>query len=291
MSREKTQSSTVDASEYDEFDSCNIAKRATAHCEPLFISPIRGSSHTAQKENATLTYIRFKRRLYGVTCGHVFDSQFGEEAALVNMLGVFGQGTNYQFSDESRPHFMGKLLSLRTFDLHAPDIAITQLPDIFQALHMDPKSKVAIDLDHWSEPEWSAIRVPVAIGFPTEHKHEAEGVVSAESVAAYAPLTSGLAHGVETFVMHWTDKSNSGVRLSGMSGAPVFCTLADNTVTIIGIVFEGSPSTTADWERKRSGEGDGFLSHEDIHIRAVSLSPNIFAGWLEMIGVDDVVAG
>jgi hypothetical protein len=286
MSNEQAHNTIIDAPEYDEVDSCKIGKLATVHCEPLFISPIGDASHTAQKENATLTYIRFRRRLYGVTCGHVFDCQFGENAVLVNTLGVFGRGTNYQFSDKSRPNFAGRLISLRSLNIHAQDIAIVHLPDNFQALHMDAKSKVAIDLDHWSEPDWTKIRVPVAIGFPTEHKHETDKLVTVESVSAYAPLTDTLVHGVEKFVMHWTDKSNSGIRLSGMSGAPVFCTRSDNTVTIIGIVYEGSPSTTADWERKRSGGDCEILSHEDIHIRAVSMSPNIFAAWIEMVGDD-----
>jgi len=218
MSNEQAHNTTIDTPEYDEVDSYKIGKLATVHCEPLFISPIGDASHTAQKENATLTYIRFRRRLYGVTCGHVFDCQFGENAVLVNTLGVFGRGTSYQFSDKSRPNFAGRLVSLRSLNIHAHDIAIVHLPDNFQALHMDAKSKVAIDLDHWSEPDWTKIRVPVAIGFPTEHKHETDKLVSVESVSAYAPLADTLVHGVDKFVMHWTDKSNSGIRLSGMRG-------------------------------------------------------------------------
>ena len=60
----------------------SLGELINTYSEPLFISePSVRDGHSAKKANGTITYIRYKDVLYGVTCSHVVK-QTGDKHIL-----------------------------------------------------------------------------------------------------------------------------------------------------------------------------------------------------------------
>ena len=74
---------------------------------------------------------------------------------------------------------------------------------------------------------------------------------------------------------------------SGMSGGVVFTDIivkGDGSTAgpcPIGIVFEGSPGSSEEWASRAEGL---FLTERDVLIKAHTLTPQIFEGWLAQAG-------
>ncbi|MFM0160770.1 hypothetical protein PQR39_10195 [Paraburkholderia sediminicola] len=260
-----------------------LANIASCNCEPLYLSPIdRLGDHSASKSNATMTYIRYRDELFGVTCAHVFDFQFGDHERSACTLGVFGAGTSYQFTHPTFPDFHSHLRSLRQAHHQeaAEDIAVVRLSSLFEEKHMRAKNKVAIDLDAWEEPDWSAIQTCVSVGFPTEHKIQSRRTVTAQPLFSVAELTRKLDPIEKTFALCSTIENRGDYFLSGMSGGPAYCTHSNDTLTLLGIVFEGTPGSSGEWS-KRSDES--IFSKDDVYFRITTLRPEIFKNWLGLL--------
>lgn len=91
-----------------------LGKVVVRHCEPLFLSKhFLSDGHSAEKANGTITYIKYKDVIYGITCAHVYFYQklnTPEEKALT----VFGkERLIYQFGVHSSEGYESHFRSLR----------------------------------------------------------------------------------------------------------------------------------------------------------------------------------
>ena len=122
----------------------------------------------------------------------------------------------------------------------------------------------------------------MACGFPTEHKSQNDSTVSAELAQVVAELTSTLSWERDSFLLSSSLEVDCEIFFSGMSGGPVYLDGAgDKEICLMGIVYEGSPGSSAEWE---SRSDDSFLTKKDIQIRAHTITPEIFGDWLRRVG-------
>lgn len=266
-----------------QIDFSKLAKLAVQNCEPLYLShPFLKDGHSASKANATISYVKYRETVYGITCAHVYHQQFGESGKAEQVLTVWGDRLIYQFGgwtqDGYESHF--RLLKGRSSS-GALDIAIIKLPPTFSELHMARKGKAPIDLDAWAEPEWNSISTLVASGFPTEHKEQSDSHVAANFIQVVAELTRKIDGGVSEIMLASTLPEKNDCFFSGMSGGPVYCLWSDNAMTAVGIVFEGSPGSSTEWAKRGQ---ESFFTKEDVQFRAYLLTPSIFLNWLSCAG-------
>ena len=82
----------------------------------------------------------------------------------------------------------------------------------------------------------------------------------------------------ESFLLASSLPEENTYYFSGMSGGPVYHVPdAEVDPTLIGIVYEGSPGSSAEWEARDS---QAFFTKCDIQTTAYTLTPTIFEGWL-----------
>jgi hypothetical protein len=256
----------------------DVDKNAARHSDPLYLSePFLQGGHTSEKANGTVTYVKYKGQLFCVTCAHIYDQQF--VGNHVKWLTVHGrQRYIYQFGTYLPEGYKSHFISLRVRESSAPDIAIARVGEPFPQIHMEPRGKEPIDLDSWNEPNWSDLKVPVAFGYPTEHKTEADAFVQAPFVGVAAELTRPISTNDETFLMASTLETANDYYFSGMSGGAVYAVSdSESPLTAIGIVFEGTPGSAAEWAARDS---QSFLTRSDIQIRAYLMTPRNFESWL-----------
>lgn len=224
-------------------ESTHLANIGSSNCEPLYLTPLASPEvHDAEKPNATLTYVKYKGDLFGVTCAHVWDLQFDDAEVKNQILGVF-RGSPKSTSSGPRPSkFEMEIKSLRgqVKDKHYADIAIARLPKRFATEHMKVKGKAPILLDSWLAPDWSKLKTCVAFGFPTALKTQSSSTVSAQPLFSIAALTSSFNPNCEKFSLY--SEVENEYSLSGMSGGPVYWIKKDDTLGLLGIIFEGSPA-------------------------------------------------
>ncbi|MBR9882378.1 MAG: hypothetical protein GYB21_01425 [Oceanospirillales bacterium] len=259
-------------------------KIVVSHCEPLYLSKhFMQDGHSAEKANGTVTYVKYKNVTYGITCAHVyFHQKLGSSEEKI--LTVFGDRIVYQFgthlSEGYRSHF--RSLRASSNDTQNPDIAIVQLAEPYPSFHMHRKGKKAIDLDYWVEPNLKDVNIAMACGFPTEHKSQNDSTVSAKLAQVFAEPASSLNLERESFLLASSLEEDCTIYFSGMSGGPVYLEGADGQeITLIGIVYEGSPGSSKEWENRGN---ESFLTRKDIQIRAYTLTPEIFEDWLREVG-------
>ncbi|HTA64057.1 MAG TPA: hypothetical protein VK753_01010 [Xanthomonadaceae bacterium] len=261
----------------------NIQVEAAKHSEPLFLSPpwLQGG-HTIEKANGTITYVQQGGEIFGITCAHVYYQQFASEPH--KWLTIHGKERYiYQFGTFTQNGYKSHFRPLRMPKSdNGPDIAIVKLDDAFKKIHFERKGKAAIDLDNWTEPNWIELRTPVAFGFPTEHKSEADGFLQCPLAAVVAELTRPISISDDSFLMASSLERENTFYFSGMSGGAVYCMLdSERPIELIGIVFEGFPGSSAEWQSRPNG---CFLTANDIQIRAHVITPDIFQTWLGIAG-------
>lgn len=262
-----------------------LGEHIVTHCEPLYLSKaLMLDGHSAEKANGTITYIKYKGKIYGVTCAHVLFSQnLGTQNERV--LSVFGMNrVHYQFGAITRNGYLSNFRALRKSpdDVIPPDIAVTRLDEPFPSIHMMSKGKKAIDLDKWTQPYWNDINICVACGFPTEHKTQTDTIVSAGLVQVFAEPAGPLSPDRESFLLASSLDNECEVYLSGMSGGPVYVEgEREGAIDLIGIVYEGSPGSSKDWEHRHEG---AFMTKKDIQVKAYTITPGIFENWLKIVG-------
>ena len=255
----------------------HIHKLAATHCEPLFLSlPFIGNGHNADKANGTITFIEYKRRIFGVTCAHIYDEQI-PSGKWLTLHG--SKNYAYQLATFTPEGYISLFRPLRDrISDRGPDIAIIELGESVREIHFERKGKQAINLDNWVEPNWSEITVPVAFGYPTEHKSKSENDISSPLIAVAAEATRPITETDESFLLASSLEVENTFFFSGMSGGPVYHVPdSDAAPIIIGIVFEGVPGSSKEWE---SRDEQSFLTSNDIQIRAHTLTPKVFDQWL-----------
>lgn len=257
----------------------HIHKIAASHSEPLFLSePFLGDGHGVEKANGTLTFIQYRGRIYGVTCAHVYYHQF----STGKWLALHGKDRYcYQLGQFTQSGHESLFRPLRDEkDNVGIDIAIIELGDSIKQIHFERKNKSALDLDDWVEPNWTEIKVPVAFGYPTEHKTKSEKYLQAPLVAVAAELTRTISASDKSFLLSSSLESDNKYFFSGMSGGAVYHVPdVEDCPTVIGIVFEGIPGSSIEWQ---SRDEESFLTRKDIQIRAYTITPYIFENWLRL---------
>ncbi len=259
-------------------------KIALSHCEPLYLSKhFMQDGHSAEKANGTITYVKYRDAIYGITCAHVyFQQNLGSQEERI--LTVFGDRLIYNFGLHSPGGYESHFRCMRSSptDVQNPDIAIIYLGEPFPSIHMMRKGKEAIDLDRWVEPSLSHAKMAMACGFPTEHKSQSDSTVSAELAQVVAEPASTLSWERDSFLLSSSLEVDCEIFFSGMSGGPVYLDGPDDQgIALMGIVYEGSPGSSAEWEGRSN---DSFLTRKDIQIRAHTITPEVFGNWLKYVG-------
>lgn len=258
----------------------DVYKAAERHSDPLYLSePFLANGHTSENANGTVAYVKYKGQLFCVTCAHIYDRQF--PGKCVKWLTAHGNECYlYQFGKYSSEGYKSDFISLRNRDPLAPDIAIACVGEPFPEVHMKSRGKESIDLDSWSEPDWSRLTVPVAFGYPTEHKADANTFVQAPLLSVSAELTRTISTNDETFLMASTLEIENDYYFSGMSGGAVYARSDSKPpLTAIGIVSEGTPGSSAEWEARDS---QSFLTKKEVQIKAYLMTPRTFDNWLSI---------
>lgn len=257
----------------------DIDKVVVQYCEPLFLTdPFLMGGHSSGRVNGTITYIQFGGQVYGVTCAHVYYQQY----LLDKWLCIHGKGPYiYHFGRFTAEGYKSNFLPLRKeADSHDPDIAIIYLGDSFREVHFPNKGKSAINLDDWVEPSWEEIELPSAFGYPTEHKTQSSEFVESPLIHVTAEVTRKISPFDSSFLLASTLEEDHNYYFSGMSGGPVFHVCDDSEITLIGIAYEGAPGSSKEWFAR---DEQAFLTNRDIHIRAHTLTPEIFETWLRQV--------
>jgi len=259
----------------------HIQKLAASHCEPLFLSvPYLGDGHTPEKANGTITFIEYRGRIFGITCAHVYE----EQEPTGKWLTLHGSERYiYQLGTLTPDGYKSLFRPLRNNpNDNGADIAIIELGESVKQVHFDCKGKQAINLDNWVEPNWNEIDVPVAFGYPTEHKKiQSKDVLGCPLLSVAAEITRPISTNDATFLLASSFESDNVYFFSGMSGGPVYSvTEPDGNPDIIGIVFEGTPGSSKEWNTR---DDQSFYTEKDIQIRAYTFTPDIFEQWLQQV--------
>jgi hypothetical protein len=176
-----------------------------------------------------------------------------------------------------------------------PDIAVMPLDSGTWKVLETRKSKTAIDLDNWREPDWSKVRFGLANGYPDEHKKNLStgsvDQVANQLITVVAELASVPQSGQRTITLSSALDNPHSWYFSGLSGGPLYVVegleeheVEDDELFPVGIVFEGYPASG----RFDVGEGRdatiAFLNEKDLFVRALALTPAIFDEWIRECG-------
>ena len=259
----------------------DIDRFVVQHCEPLFVTdPFLMGGHSSVRANGTITYIQFKEQLYAITCAHVYYEQYSQN----KWLAIQGKGQYvYQLGRFTSEGYKSNFYPLRKEDdTYGLDVAIIYLGDSFREVYFLKKGKSAINLDEWVEPNWQEIKLPSAFGYPNEHKTQSSEFVESPLIQVDAEVTREISPIDTSFLLASSLDSEHGYYFSGMSGGPVFHVLDGGEITLIGIVYEGTPGSSKEWLAR---DEQAFLTGRDIQIHAYTITPDIFEGWLNQVGL------
>ena len=256
-----------------------IHKTVLSYCEPLFLSsPLLSDGHNYEKANATITFIEYQRRVFGVTCAHVYDQQ----VTSGKWLTLHGNGRYvFELGKFTQDGYQSLFRTLRVNSKNEyPDIAVIELGESVRSTHFIRKGKKPISLDDWNEPEWPNIQIAAAFGYPTEHKLQSNLTIKSPLCSVAAEVTNPISELNESFLLHSSLKAENNVFFSGMSGGPVFHIVDPfKPPILIEIVYEGTPGSSKEWNER--GE-QSFLTNKHIQIKAHTLTPKIFDQWLRV---------
>lgn len=274
-----------DATEID----ASVHKDARHFTDPLFVHDFfLTTGRNSETACATATFVRYEGVVYAVTCRHVLDNMakaapgarlptlaFGMDAASINMA-------NFDRSSTASPV---PLRSLFASPRHLAterevDIAIARLGSAWDLL-AQRKQKTAIDLDSWKEPDWNDIATCAAVGYLTEHKSQTPNSIVTRMAVSTVGLVSQLTAQSITFRLHSTLPHPHGYWMSGMSGGPILALHSPSLYSVIGIVFEGGPSSP-------TAEPGLATQLTDLFYGGYVLTPATFGQWLERTDIPDL---
>ncbi|WP_155626014.1 hypothetical protein [Burkholderia vietnamiensis] len=257
---------------------------ASTHCEPIYLMRNRrGEVHNEATESATITYVKFNGKYYGLTCAHVADAREGGLAGkpflVPTVWGLSGKGFAFRAGSKNALAGEFRFLERPRYGNRRLDIAIAPLSDDFIRLHMQTKGKVPLDLDKWEELDWSLVRTCATWGYPNRQKSSSGAVVSAKLLTTILALQSQpMSFDRDEFLLASSLPESVGTSFSGLSGSAIYCLHSDGCITPVGIIYEGMPGDPS------SKMADGsFYGPSDFQIQAIVLSQAKFRGWLEML--------
>lgn len=242
-----------------------LVANACMHCAPMFIIEHRvGATPVANDPNATLTFIRFQGRTFGITCKHVVDSLQGRLKASGNRF------SHTLFIALQERVIVQDRFVIPSGDwmLPAPDIAIRELRPDFPAY----VGKSALDIEACAVPPLSEVAAGIAVGFPdraTEGRAEGTGYrLSMPCVHAVGENRS--AEG-PSFSLYSDLDSTPEIRdLSGMSGGPIYWS-NEERYGLLGITYESAPLA------------DALGGHASVHIKGQHVDLATIESWVDQV--------
>jgi hypothetical protein len=222
-----------------EFVLCDdLAINGCKHCATLFIVDQRARlAPQVDDSSATITFVRFKGRTFGITCKHVVES-------LRNRI----VGSNNEGSHVFMLDLRKRLIVVDRFIFPrgdwispAPDIAIRELrPNLPEYI-----GKVTLDVEKVSVPPLRDIKFAVAVGFPDKLKEKRSDALGDRiAMPCVHALAENISSDGSSFSLRSELKDTPGVRdLSGLSGGPIYWTDANN-YGLLGITYESAPMDT-----------------------------------------------
>lgn len=208
------------------------------HCAPLFIIGEQAEMMpTVDDSNATLTFIKFQGRTYGITCKHVVEDLRNRIKEVEKSEDAFSYTffialKHRQIVQDCFVFPSGTLVSPE------PDIAIRELHPGFP-IHV---GKLALDIGAHPIPPSSEVSFAVAAGFPDRLKTQ-------NSVPLGYELTMPCVHAVagtqpihsHSFTLYSELQATPDIRdFSGMSGGPIYWS-NETAYGLLGITYESSP--------------------------------------------------
>lgn len=249
-------------------------------CEPLFIlHPFLQSGHSAQTANATVTYVKYQRRFYAVTCKHVIESlkEVNTKNGAKPQLAT-AHGRSFNFYKRLDPVTREFLPSFVTPALDEElDIAIHSFGEVLPTF-VSEKGKLPIDLDKFLDVRWGEVKLCAAAGFGTEHKYQSSDKVAAPMHVVVAELSNSIRDDTEKIILSSALDKAHGTYFSGMSGGPLFAEDESGPPIFAGIVFEGTPGSSKAWDERDRDQV--FVNENDILIKAHRVTPAIFDRWI-----------
>lgn len=246
-----------------------LGANACKHCAPLFI--VRHHieiAPTADDPSATLTFVRFQGRTYGITCKHVVNS-------LRDRIKKSGNKYSHTFLIALTAHHVVQdrfVIPPGDLAIPEPDIAIRELNPHFPA-HI---GKSALDIDAGTVPPLSGVKFAIAVGFPDRLKTQSPAPVGYQlAMPCVHAVADNQSTSGPTFTLFSELQETPGIRdLSGMSGGPIYWS-NDTRYGLLGITYESSPV-----DRSLAGAAvhiRGHLADWAILERWVSHVPHLYA--------------
>ena len=265
-------------------DRAELSRLANAACVPLFIGNyFAADGRTPDTPSATATLVRFKGRLFVVTCEHVRKTAYaapGQTASVGVGRTIINLSSWGADSSTGQAQLIPALRQLRLESNR--DLSIAAVPAHYLDLLNRYKTKVPIDLDRHQAPDWSRVKFGLAVGFPNRLKAADGDALLSKMIEVTAELNSTPGPNDAFVTLHSEASAPSEYGLSGISGGPIFALTDQLPPLPIGIVFEGHPSGE-DTDRDAS---QAFLNENDLFIRGLVLTPATFATWLDKCGLD-----
>lgn len=260
----------------------DLSKRVKKVCCPVFIeSNFLGKGHSDKNPNGTMTFIKYKKAMYCCTCKHVVDVAVNESGEKPKSMQIHANRMIFNIhAPLVRPNKKGaeEFIYYPAFKVvPEKDIAIREIPYEWYSSILAPKKDLEyIDLDNYKEIDCSSINIVHAFGWLSEHKKILDNQVLVE----LADVTVGLDFDVRSDILtlHSELSQKHGFFFSGMSGGPVlYHNDGNGEITFIGLIFEGSPSSS------RANKNNGaFTTDNDLFFRCNKLTPERFESWLKL---------
>jgi len=268
-------------------------------CKPLFANEyLLHSGHSVSTTNATATFVKRHGHFYAITCHHVLAA-FQIEALesnkllvpsvhggrLIHQLGGLITAEQYRWSFNSCRDFPTKEIlsdpdateTLQRANSVKPDVAIADISSVWEAMSSIGGLSF-INMDDWDQPNWTQLQPHMAAyGFPNDHKSRQGDSVAVPMPRIVAKLQDAPSPDRPSFILYSTLDREHGFGFSGVSGGPVVAedTTQDDLFHFVGIVYEGSPSSTIDQVAQ------SIFSRSDIFLYCHHLTPNMFDVWLD----------
>ena len=268
-------------------------------CAPLFATgQFLQGGHDESITSATVTFVKFESRVYAVTCHHVLSAFFTEtikkgrhiiptihKGRSIHQFGSYSAEGKYRWAFVSCRDFPAAsdidnaeaLASLDRTNADKPDIAIADLTEGWPAIRTI-RGAEAIDLDAWTEPDWSIAQpVWMAYGFPDNHKYRSGDQVAAPMPRVAVELASTVPSAEKpTYTLCSTLTIDHGWGFSGLSGGPALVAhTSEERYAFVGITFEGAPSS-----KDLEENAEAFVGKNDIVLMGYHLTPHQFKEWL-----------
>lgn len=234
---------------------------ACKHCASLFIIKQHVLiAPTEDDKSATITFIRFKGRTFGITCKHVVQLLRGRIAESKNEF------SHTFFIALKKHHVVHDRFIIPPSDwvTPEPDIAICELDSEFP-LHV---GKSALDIEKCVVPPLKNIKFAIAVGFPDRLKEQIpEGLGYRLSMPCVHAVAENQSTEGPSFSLYSELESTPAIRdLSGFSGGPIYWSDETN-YGLLGITYE-SPSL------------DSLAGPNAIHIRGHLVDHETLERWV-----------